>query len=116
MSAEGITVESDGTWFVQLLHDPEPRVDGKPDLIVRPFAVRIPTKVWARNIREASRDAANEGEILFHLSCSMTGTPATVMDRLDSRDYVRISSRVNDVLQGRTCDSKNESAPDGGGE
>lgn len=106
---KGVEVLDDGTWLYSLQHEPRmlPKVkDGKiieeKDEVSLPFKVRIPKDVWAKNIREASRDADNEGEVLFYLSCSMTHTAPATMDRFDARDYSVISARVNDVLQHRT--------------
>lgn len=104
----GVEVLEDGTWVYSLQFEPRmfPKVkDGKiveeKDEVCLPFKVRIPKDLWAKNIREASRDATNEGEVLFFLSCSMCHISAVVMDRFDARDYSVISNRCNDILQGR---------------
>lgn len=104
----GVEVLEDQTWVYSLQFEPRqiPKVkDGKiveeKDEVSLPFKVRIPAELWAKNIREASRDASNEGEVLFFLSCSMCHISPKVMDRFDARDYSVISNRCNDVLQGR---------------
>lgn len=104
---KGIDISPDGTWVYSLQHEPRKAVtvsDGKlvekSDVVSLPFKVRIPNRVWAKNIREAGRDATNEGEVLFYLSCSMCGVAPDIMDRFDARDYTIISNRVNDVLRG----------------
>lgn len=104
---QGVTQELDGTWIYSLQYEPRPGLkeqNGKlvevKDEVSLPFVVRIPNKVWAKNIREASRDSTNQGDLLFYLACSLTSTPPHVMDRFDARDYGVISHRCNEVLQG----------------
>lgn len=96
--APGVQVLDDGTWIYELQVEPEPLPDGKKDMVCLPFKVRIPAKLWARNIREASANATGEGDTLFFLTCSAIRLPREVVDRFDTLDYSVISGRVNELL------------------
>lgn len=97
---EGVEVLPDGTWMYDLQFDPEPAASGKMDVVSRPMKVRIPPKLWARNLREATANSTGEGDLLFFLTCSMIRLSRDVVDRFDARDYSVISARVNEVLLG----------------
>lgn len=97
---DGVEVLPDGTWMYDLQFDPEPNAAGARDIVSRPLKVRIPAKLWARNLREATANATGDGDLLFYLTCSMIRLPSAVVDRFDARDYSVISSRVNEVLLG----------------
>lgn len=97
---EGVQALDDGTWLYSLQFDPEPTASGKTDLISRPMTVRIPGKIWARNLRQATAQSTSEADVLFWLTSSMVRLPMEVLDRLDARDYSVISGRVNWLLLG----------------
>jgi hypothetical protein len=105
----GVEEAADGTWIYDLQYDPEPKMvlDKKTnevkyvdDGVSLPLKVKIPPKLWARNLRQASENAPNQGGVLFHLTCSVIHLSAAVVDRFDARDYAVISNRVNDIAAG----------------
>lgn len=79
--------------------------DMDPPIIKGFTTVRIPQKIYARNVRHSSQ-GKTDGEAMFYLICSCARLPTEVVDRLDARDYIilqkivsHISTKNSDAVQ-----------------
>lgn len=87
-----VTEDEDGSWVFRLQHPLEPTKDDPEGKDIE--KIRIPAKMYARNVREAGRHAKSEIDAVFYLAASMTKVPAKLLDRLDARDYSTLSNLV----------------------
>jgi hypothetical protein len=75
--------------------------------------VRIPPKIYARDMRNMSR-GTTAGEEMFYLMASMCRVPTHLLDRVDARDYVVLSQLVELTTAKNSEAVRSEWQADGG--
>lgn len=101
-----VTEDSDGSWVYRLQYPLEPTKDDPDGTDVQ--KIRIPAKTYTRHVLEASRKQPKGlTDAAFHLLVAMTKVPASVMERLDLRDYEALSN-ARDQLHRRQQDTDSE--------
>lgn len=80
--------EADGEdWVLTLVH---PLSDGSRT----PSKIRIPAKIFAKDVRNSSA-GKTEMETVFYLLASCSGLSPSILDKLDARDYYIAQTLMN---------------------
>lgn len=86
---------SRGNWLYKLQEKPEYAGAGV-DPLAEPFIVRLSGQVYAKHLRLMSQhDGASQ---MFYLIAAMCNLPADLLDRLHSKDYSELATKVAAIV------------------
>lgn len=113
---EHVIEEPGGDWVYHIQHGFEPLRGAekvkKSDIANGIKKIRVPAVLYARNMRDMMQsDDDSMTRQVFNLCCSMTRVPASVLERLDHRDYTTVAKLVRKRLEGEGYRPREESAP-----
>jgi hypothetical protein len=113
---EFVDEETNGDWVYHIQHGFEELRGAekvkKNDIAKGIKKIRVPAVLYARNMRDMMQsDDDSMTRQIFNLCCSMTRVPASVLERLDHRDYTTVAKLVRKRLEGEGYRPREESAP-----